>query len=210
MSRRIREVQARRHYILDAARRLFTTKGVENTSMEDIAAAAEYTRRTLYSYFRSRDEIFLLACLEDTSARWDYQTAAMKEAGTGLAKLLAFGRSFYEFSRTHPQSLRLQAFWDFRGINRERIGDEIFDAFSQKNEELAEGLRAAFRLGIGDGSLRPDLPVDFCISSYLVTLRSALNRALFPTYSFAQFDADEYVNNYLDLFTRGVGHTKGE
>lgn len=210
MSRKTQEAQMRRSYILDAARRLFATKSVESTSMEDIAAAAEYTRRTLYSYFRSRDEIYLLVYLEDMSARWDRQKAVMQEAETGLAKLIAFGRSFYEFCRVHPRSLRLQAFWDFRGINRDRIGDEIFESFHDKNEELADGLHAAFRLGIEDGSLRPDLSIDVCLSNYLVTLRSVLNRALFPTYSFAQFDADEYVNNYLDLFARGVEYKKGE
>jgi AcrR family transcriptional regulator len=210
MSRKIKESEARRSYILDAARGLFFSKGVENTSMEDIAKAAEYTRRTLYAYFRSRDEICLLVYLEDLTARWEEQQAAMATAGGGLEKLLAWGKSFYVFSREHPHSLRLQVFWDYRGINRDRIGDEVFGAFRAKNEELADGLRDAFLLGIQDGSLRPDLPVDHCISYYALTLRSALNRALFPAYSFTDFDPETYVHNYLDLFMRGIRSTDGE
>lgn len=204
MSRKALETEARRRYILEAARRLLSSKGIENTSMEDIAAAAEYTRRTLYTYFRNRDEIYMLVYLEDMTNRWEQQQADVIAADTGLEKLLAFGRSFYAYSKTYPQSLRLQSFWDYRGIDRDRLGEEIFEAFRSKNEELAAGLREAFYLGMKDGSLRSGLAVDPCISHFVVTLRATINRALFPTYSFAQFDPDEYVNNYLDVFSRGI------
>lgn len=209
MSRKIKETEARRRYILDAARGLFASKGVEDTSMEDIAVAAEYTRRTLYAYFQSRDEICLLVYLEDLTTRWEEQKVAMAAAGSGLDKLLAFGDSFYSYARKHPHSLRLQVFWDYRGLDRDRIGDEVFSAFRDKNEELAGGIREAFRLGIEDGSLRPDLPVDQCISYYVLSLRSVLNRALFPLYSFADFEPDTYVREFLELFARGVGNTSG-
>ena len=57
MNRKEIELQSRRDFVLDAARRLYSTKGIENTSMEDIAGASDYTRRTLYTYFKSHDEI---------------------------------------------------------------------------------------------------------------------------------------------------------
>ena len=210
MSRKIQETEVRRRYILAAARRLLESKGIENTNMEDIASAAEYTRRTLYSYFRNRDEIYMLVYLEDMTTRWQQQQADVAAAVTGLAKVMAFGRSFYAFAKEHPQSLRLQSFWDYRGIDRGRIGDDIFESFRSKNEELANGLRDALYLGMHDGSLRPGLAVDPCVSHFVVTLRAAINRALFPTYSFAQFDPDEYVDNYLDLFARGIRGHQGE
>ena len=55
------EREARRIYVLDAARRLLATRDIEKTSMDEIAVAADYTRRTLYAYFKSRDEILLLS-----------------------------------------------------------------------------------------------------------------------------------------------------
>ncbi|KAA6338556.1 HTH-type transcriptional repressor KstR2 [termite gut metagenome] len=45
--------------LLDTARRLFAKMGVENTTMSDIAVASEKGRRTIYTYFKSKEDIYL-------------------------------------------------------------------------------------------------------------------------------------------------------
>ena len=44
--------------LLDVARQLFAKNGLENTTMNDIAQASGKGRRTLYTYFRSKEEIY--------------------------------------------------------------------------------------------------------------------------------------------------------
>lgn len=44
--------------LIDVARQLFAKKGVENTTMNDIAEASERGRRTLYTYFSSKSDIY--------------------------------------------------------------------------------------------------------------------------------------------------------
>ncbi len=44
--------------LVDVARQLFAKVGVENTTMNDIALASKKGRRTLYTYFKSKDEIY--------------------------------------------------------------------------------------------------------------------------------------------------------
>jgi len=44
--------------LLEVARELFAHKGLAATTMNDIAAASGRGRRTLYTYFRSKDEIY--------------------------------------------------------------------------------------------------------------------------------------------------------
>lgn len=204
------ERQTRRQFVIDAARRVFAEKGVENTSMEDIAAAADYTRRTLYTYFKSHDEICLLVLIEDQATRWGMQKKADAAAPGGLAKLRAWADTLYLFGRENPQYVHLETYWDLHGLNADLISPDLFDRFKRQNDELAEGLRAIFREGIADGSMRPDLNVDMCISQFLYSLRSILHRALSPGYSFAEFDADEYVCHYLDLFSRAICNVKGK
>jgi AcrR family transcriptional regulator len=48
------------------ARQLFTRNGLKNTTMNDIANASEKGRRTVYSYFRTKREIYE-AVIEDES-----------------------------------------------------------------------------------------------------------------------------------------------
>ena len=87
MSRSEIETQTRRNFILDAARQLFAAKDLDSCSMDDIATAAEYTRRTLYSYFKTRDELYLLIHMEDTALRWERQQEAIKEVKGGLDRI---------------------------------------------------------------------------------------------------------------------------
>ena len=43
---------------MDVARQLFAKKGLENTTMNDIALASGKGRRTLYTYFKSKEDIY--------------------------------------------------------------------------------------------------------------------------------------------------------
>jgi TetR/AcrR family transcriptional regulator len=204
MSRREIQREARRRFILGAARRVLEQKGVEEVSMDDIAREAEYTRRTLYSYFRSRDEVYLSILLEDLEARRGLQQTAVARAATGMAKIRVWAETFYEYARENLHSMRLQLYWDFRGIDKSMIDRAIFRRFEAVNNDLADDLRNMFGQGVADGSLRDDIDVDMCISQYLYSLRAILNRAIFPGYSFADFDADSYVRHYIDLFGRAI------
>lgn len=44
--------------LVDVARQLFSKMGVENTTMNDIALASKKGRRTLYTYFKSKEDIY--------------------------------------------------------------------------------------------------------------------------------------------------------
>lgn len=45
--------------LVDVARQLFAKMGVENTTMNDIAIASKKGRRTLYTYFKSKEDIYM-------------------------------------------------------------------------------------------------------------------------------------------------------
>lgn len=57
-----------REKLIDVARHLFARKGIENTTMVDIANASEKGRRTVYTYFRSKSAIYD-AVIESESER---------------------------------------------------------------------------------------------------------------------------------------------
>lgn len=47
-----------RNKLVDVARQLFARKGLDDTTMNDIAVASEKGRRTLYTYFKNKEEIY--------------------------------------------------------------------------------------------------------------------------------------------------------
>lgn len=60
-------VSKTRDKFIEVARQLFARKGVENTTMNDIASASEKGRRTIYTYFKSKREIFNAVIASETN-----------------------------------------------------------------------------------------------------------------------------------------------
>ncbi len=54
-----------RQKLLEVARELFAHKGLETTTMNDIAAASGRGRRTLYTYFRNKEDIYYAVIEEE-------------------------------------------------------------------------------------------------------------------------------------------------
>jgi AcrR family transcriptional regulator len=56
--RKEREKERRRQQIIVAAKRVFSEKGFNKTTMEDIAKEAELSPGTLYLYFKNKEELY--------------------------------------------------------------------------------------------------------------------------------------------------------
>ena len=69
---RERKKQQTRQALTDAALRLFTEKGYDKTTVADIAAAADVSTRTFFSYFKAKEDVLFAGA--------DQRTAAIAEA----------------------------------------------------------------------------------------------------------------------------------
>ena len=73
-------VSKTRQKLVDVARQLFAKNGIANTTMNDIAKASDKGRRTLYTYFKSKEDIYYAVIegelerlsdkLDEVAARW--------------------------------------------------------------------------------------------------------------------------------------------
>ena len=56
--RQIEERKIRQERILSGALEVFKSRGLENATMEEIAAESDFGKATLYYYFKSKEEVF--------------------------------------------------------------------------------------------------------------------------------------------------------
>ena len=82
---RERKRQQTRQRIVDAGLALFLQKGIEATTLDEIAAAADISRRTFFAYFPAKEDI-VLAWEEGATEALD---AAVTEAAKGRPPLEA-------------------------------------------------------------------------------------------------------------------------
>ena len=107
MTRKERERSQRREEILEAAANIFAEKGFEKTTLEEIAAAAEFGKGTLYLYFSSKEDIFLSIFEEGIQAMHIIireQSAQIDDAGKKIERFIELA---YQFMREHESKFRL-------------------------------------------------------------------------------------------------------
>jgi AcrR family transcriptional regulator len=95
----MKKSEARRQAILDAAAAVFAEWGYDRASMSDICARVGYSKATLYSYFGSKEALFLELVAETTQAALDATQAALAEPQTSVAATLEhFARGYLAHS----------------------------------------------------------------------------------------------------------------
>ena len=94
--RKEREKFARRKIIMDCARELILTHGVEGVSMSEIAKRTELSKATLYLYFPSKDELLNEICEESATMFIEYARPRLGEGITGLVALKRYWTAYLE------------------------------------------------------------------------------------------------------------------
>lgn len=74
--------------LVDVARQLFAKMGVENTTMNDIALASKKGRRTLYTYFKSKEDVYLAVVESELDILSDMMKRVMEKNILPDAKLM--------------------------------------------------------------------------------------------------------------------------
>lgn len=92
--------EAKRNHILDAALRVFGARGFEEPNMDDIAAEADYTRRSLYRFFPSKEELGISLALRSCRLL----TESVMAPG---ATLFDFAWTYFQFSLSHPEEFHV-------------------------------------------------------------------------------------------------------
>lgn len=116
-------VKKTRDRFIEVARSLFARKGVENTTMNDIAAASDKGRRTIYTYFKSKREIFNAVIESESDDLLQNLSAIVSKPISPEQKLREYVSTRMETMRqivSRNGSLRASFFRDVRKVDRAR------------------------------------------------------------------------------------------
>lgn len=145
--------------LTEAALRLMSERGINATSVSEIAVEAELANGTFYLYFKDKAEIVAAVCQAVTHAMHDDMSSTRLALQDGAARV-AFGtQQFIEIAAAEPVWGRLlvSAFTEF-------------DAFK---EDVAHYMRLDVALGIEQGRFSEPLD-EFVIDAHLAILRAGV------------------------------------
>jgi len=174
--RKDRERQAVTTSILDAARDLFVAEGYLNVSIRKIAEKIEYSPAAIYSYFASKDDIFL-ALADEGFHRLDAKVKSVMVPDDPLENVRRCWYAFYEFSKEQPEYFDLM-FVD-RSVPRISQQWQGFEFLQQLLDNAVDCIQKAIDAGVFPATLNPDVAMHVLwaalIGPSVVGIRHRLN-----------------------------------
>ena len=105
--RKENEKEQRRKEIIKSAEKLFISRGFDDTTMDDIALEAALSKGTLYNYFKSKEDLYLIVAAQSIKKLNDIIEREVSTIDTGIDKVFSIGYSYLEFSQEFPNNLKI-------------------------------------------------------------------------------------------------------
>lgn len=181
----MRRVPAQIAARLPAAAELFADRGLEETKVEDVAAATGVPKATLYYYFAGKEEILAFLLQETLQQMADEVAIATQAPDSAAIRLAAVVRAQLRVMADQPAVCRALIENLGRAGRMPEIANSVTEAYYAPVQQLLEE-------GVRDGSLRgTEDPattamvlfgaVTMSALSYLATGRSLSPEALSPS-----------------------------
>lgn len=190
IERKGKEKEIRRNDIIEAAERIFFTKGYDNATMDDVAKEAEFSKRTVYVYFNSKEQIYfeimtrgyrlLIGMLKDNAQK--------EKACNAIEEMQQISLTLYQFSKDYPKYFEAIMEYENGELDFQKgIPDQSREECYTLGEEILGHLTGALEKGIAEGSVRGDLDI--------VTTALALWACTIGVFNTAK-KKENYIKNY--------------
>ncbi len=150
--RRAQEKQLRLNQIIDAARQLLFSHGIDHISISKIAKQAELGVGTIYFYFKNKEEIFI--ALQEEGLRLFYEMIVpVRESETITCdeKLRQIGTIFYRFNLEYKEYYDILNF--FLSSSKEFFEPKVKNKIDMSGSKIFDLIEYVILEGIQTGEL---------------------------------------------------------
>jgi AcrR family transcriptional regulator len=196
------EQQARtRTRLMQAASKVFSCKGMQQASVDEVAQEAGYTKGAFYANFRSKEELFLamlderfgerLAQIDDAFASDESPPEQARHAAAEFARSI----------RADPDHDRLFLEFASYALQDPAFRDELVTRFATLRSRMAE----IYTRRIEAFGIEPPVPVDRIVR---MVIAMADGWSLWGLLEPEAVD-DELFESMMEIFTTGIGALAG-
>jgi AcrR family transcriptional regulator len=153
--RKEREKQARQEAILAAAQQIFLAKGVDQTTIEDIAERAELSKGAIYLYFQSKEEIYISVLVRGLELLYARLQSIKENLATTAADVLMYAVRdvYFQFYQEYPEFLYMNSLFH-HGRIKEKLNPLVWALTNQIAKKCLQVLSDIIQAGITAGLFR--------------------------------------------------------
>ena len=190
-----REKQQRtRRCLLDAAAKLFCKRGLEGTSIDEVAAEAGYTKGAFYANFSSKEELFLVMLEEQFACELERLDEMLDSGDDPYEAARAAAADFIHFAggQGWPRMY-------FQFAAHAARDDKFRRELAARQKEMRERIAQVFERWADGLGFEPPLPVaDIAAMTYFMSDGFLLDRLIDPRIR------DDLYPAMLAVFLRGL------
>ncbi|MBN2028547.1 MAG: TetR/AcrR family transcriptional regulator [Actinobacteria bacterium] len=202
--RKEREKLQRRRDILEAARSVFSEKGFQTATMDEIAERVELSKPTIYLYFDSKEDLYTSIALEDSYKVMERLKETVASDAGLVEKWQSVWLAFIEHCIENPEYVYISQHI-LAQESRQRVSDHILEEFDNHTRELVEQVSQLVEESIEKGLARDDLPPRTIV---LITWRLTIGLLeLHLSGRETEFGVDDYhkfFENSFDVLINGL------
>lgn len=161
--RRLREKQARRSQILDAARELFFAKGFESTTVEEIATRTELSKGAIYLHFPSKEEIYITLMLEGSEILYEMLRESVDADLPADTLLRRLGQAYLRFYREYTGYFRMLFLYYSSLEIHQKLTPNLCERCEASAKQSLMLVTSVVQKGIEQGIFRPCNPWEAAI-----------------------------------------------
>ncbi|MHB8895907.1 MAG: TetR/AcrR family transcriptional regulator, partial [Candidatus Geothermincolia bacterium] len=156
--------------IIDAAKELFSQKGYQATTMDEIAEKAELSKGAVYLYFESKDDLYVSLIVEEF---WTIE-GRLAEVIDSEEDLISKGKSMYMAFVKHclenEYYVKINQYFLTEGAQR-NISANLVKTIGEQTSRLMELISRMVEEGKITGRIREDLdPIEFGLVAWRMTV----------------------------------------
>jgi AcrR family transcriptional regulator len=195
--------EAKRNLILDAARNVFAQKGYWETRLEDIGAAAGFSKASLYNYYSDKEAIFLSLAIREYGKIVQRLETAVDMGATFVSNLETVLKSlFYSFEEYFPFVLATANFQTMIHLQIEMCKHE--DLVNQLHEAIDRAQLSVMRI-IAAARARGEIRSPLDDAALSRNIGALIRGTFFEWKSSGKIgDIDGSIRNLVRFAARGV------
>lgn len=211
-SKRTLQKEKKRTAIIDAAEHLFFSKGYDRTTMDDLCREAHFSKRTLYMYFNSKEQIHfeimirgykqLISMLDDKPQKVDV-----------IERLKQMADTFYHFSQCFPEYFTAIFSYENSAADFQKgVPDSSKEECYALGEVVFQMLARLIQEGQKEGVFRNDLDSEQTALILWSCMSGVLNTAKLKTNyleNYHSLSSGMLINNAFELIIRSICNDHG-
>ena len=146
--------------IIDGMEKVLLSKTYDRLTIDDVAKEAEYSKKTIYSYFTSKDELYMELLIRKFDMLFEALKCAVDGSEKrGMEKIKELGKVYYKFANEFPEYMQAIINFETKQESEELDKSQLFERFNKETGKSFVLLEEAIKEGIADNAIPPETDV---------------------------------------------------